>query len=427
MATPLLSSPPAPAAEAGVLPLAEAASAKLVRVEEEAIRVTTCHYWQRLEQWLPDWEAILRENPSLSIFSTPEWLGSWWKAFGVNKQMIALILADASKTVVGLIPLYFDELRSPLLGKLAHLRLIGDGSGDSDNLDLIVRPGYERVCAIAVLNWLKNWKNWDVCSLNTFPEQSSAGVALMREIKAANWPILAGTTPNSAISLPQSWPTYVKSLSPNFRPLVERYPRRLAQRYNVRIRRWESSEELREGLDTLFSLHKKRWNQVNQPGSFGSRERREFYRLMGKSFLRRGWLEFWSLELNEVVVAAQYCFRYRDIVSILQEGFEPKYGADKVGYALRAAMLRDFIKRGVKRYDFLGGFGAHKQNWGAQPGAYLNLQFARTRSRGSLHLALTKSKTQGKEWLRSKLPPAGWQVLHWLKLHLTSDAEAPSA
>ena len=237
----------------------------------------------------------------------------------------------------------------------------------------------------------------------------------MEELGRANWTCVAQHSPCSAISFPSSWQEYLESLSPSFRPLITRYPRKLAQRYQVRIHRCDDLHALPKRLEILFSLHKKRWNQVNQPGSFGSRERRAFYSEMGKSFLRRGWLEFWLMELSGAPAATQYCFRYRDTVYILQEGFDPRFAADKAGYALRADMLKHFIETGVKRYDFLGGFAPHKQNWGAQPDVYLNLSFARPRTAGSLYLSSKSSLAKSKEWLRGKLPAPAWDLLHWVK------------
>jgi CelD/BcsL family acetyltransferase involved in cellulose biosynthesis len=147
---------------------------------------------------------------------------------------------------------------------------------------------------------------------------------------------------------------------------------------------------------------------------------------MGQSFLNKGWLEFWLMELNDVPAAAQYCFRYFDTVYILQEGFDPTFATDKAGFALRAAMLKQFIETGVRQYDFLGGLAAHKQNWGAKPGEYLNLQFARPWSLGSLYLSCTKGLAKSKEWLRTALPASAWNVMHRLNVTLKKN-QADSA
>ena len=406
------------------LPVVESL-AKLYGTDCKAVRVSTYSTWKQLEEQTPAWEAILRENTSLSIFSTPEWLGSWWKAFGTEKRVMTLAFSSQD-SVLGLVPCYLEERKSPLLGKLAWLRFIGDGSGDSDNLDLIIRPGFERDCAQAFIRWLKDHRDWDICSLSTMPANSKAAAALMEELKHANWTCVGENTPCSAIPLPSSWALYLESLSPSFRPLVTRYPRKLAQRYQVRIHRCDDPEILQRRLEILFSLHRKRWNQVNQPGSFGSPERKEFYREMGKSFLRKGWLEFWLMELSGAPAATQYCFRYRDTVYILQEGFDPRFATDKAGYALRAEMLKHFIETGVKRYDFLGGFAPHKQNWGAKPDVYSNLSFARTGSAGSLYLSWTSSLARSKEWLRGRLPAPAWNFLHWVKHKTNVQADTVS-
>ena len=409
------------------LALADSPSWQTARTENQILRAVPYDRWEQLEAEIPAWEAILDHNPSLSIFSTPEWLGSWWKAFGSNKRTSILTFAGADNSMMGLLPAYLEEFQSPFFTRLTGLRLVGDGTGDSDNLDLIVRPGLEKACAQGLVSWLKHHKHWDVCFLNTMPRNSRAAAALVRELDRVHWPYVLESFPNSAIELPDSWLLYVESLSPSFRPLLTRYPRRLAQRYQVRIRRCENPDELSRKLKILFSLHKKRWNLVNQPGSFGCRERREFYFAMGPSFLSKGWLEFWLMELNGVPAAAQYCFRYRNTVSILQEGFDPKFAVDKPGYALRAAMLKHFIETGVRRYDFLGGLAAHKHNWGAKPGAYLNLRFARPGSAGSLYLSCTNSMAKSKEWLRVHLPASAWNVLHRIKINFSKrQAASPS-
>jgi CelD/BcsL family acetyltransferase involved in cellulose biosynthesis len=203
---------------------------------------------------------------------------------------------------------------------------------------------------------------------------------------------------------------------------VTRYPRRLANRYHVRIYRCENLSELASGLKVLFFLHQKRWNRASQRGSFGSRARREFYGGMAEAFFRRRWLEFWFLELNGAAVAAQFCFRYRDSAYVLQEGFDPDFAHDKVGYALRATMLQYFIHLGIKRYDFLEGFVSHKYVWGARPGRYLNLCFARPTHFGRHYITYTKLASSSKEWLRDHFPSRAWNALYQLKTYIRGDS-----
>lgn len=396
-------------------------SLKVVKATDQPIRIAMYSSWVQLEERIPAWQNVLNENPELSIFATPEWLGSWWKAFGLNKQMVTLAFTNESGELRGLAPLYLDHSRDPVFGHLNCLRLVGDGSGDSDNLDFIIQPGFEEICAQTFLRWLEEQPDWDVCCLNRLARNSTAERALIQQIQAMKWPLLLRPSINAAISLPGTWQSYVESLGPSFRPLVIRYPRRLENRYHVRIHRCENFSELASGLNILFFLHQKRWNRVSKPGSFGCQARREFYWDMAEALLRRGWLEFWLLELNGAAVAAQFCFRYRDSAYVLQEGFDPDFAHDKVGYALRGAMLQYFIDLGIKRYDFLEGFVSHKHAWGARAGKYLNVCFARPTRFGRHYITYTNLASGSKEWLRDHFPPRIWNALYQLKTYIRGE------
>jgi CelD/BcsL family acetyltransferase involved in cellulose biosynthesis len=147
-----------------------------------------------------------------------------------------------------------------------------------------------------------------------------------------------------------------------------------------------------------------RWTRRGEPGAFSSANRRDFYFQMAGAFLQRGWLEFWLLQLDGETVGAQFCFRYNNTVYLLQEGFHPKYAAEKIGYALRAHVLEESIRTGAQRYDFLGGADPYKAKFGARQANYLNVSFAGRSLLGRAYLALQKQKQQFKILLKSKLP-----------------------
>jgi CelD/BcsL family acetyltransferase involved in cellulose biosynthesis len=166
-----------------------------------------------------------------------------------------------------------------------------------------------------------------------------------------------------------------------------------------------------------------RWTGRGETGAFAGNERRDFYYRMATAFLQRGWLEFWLLELNGETVGAQLCFRYNDTVSLLQEGFHPKYAAEKIGYALKAHLLEEMIRTGARRYDFLGGADPYKSKFGAQQENYLNLFIAGPSRLAHLYLQVQKQKRGIKAWLKRKLPPS---VAAVLRGRATSRAGGPS-
>jgi CelD/BcsL family acetyltransferase involved in cellulose biosynthesis len=364
--------------------------------------VRVCHTWPELEQFRQDWNTLLASCSDVSIFQTPEWLSAWWQAYGERKSLQALIFTNTQGKTVGIAPLYLERIR--FLGlPLRSLRIIGAGSGDSDGLDFIAAPGYERICAETFLAWFAEESKYDVCALETLPQASLMAQHVAGSLGEKRRQLYFESQPNFVIDLPPTWQEYLDRLESSFRPLLTRYPKRLQSRYRVRMLRCENEQDLNTNLQTLFALHQMRWTGQGEPGAFSSAERRDFYFRMSRAFLERGWLEFWLLTLDDETVAAQFCFRYGNTVYLLQEGFHPKYAAQKIGYALRAHVLEEMIKTGATRYDFLGGADAYKLKYASRQGSYISLHFGRSLS-GRMYLAGQKRKLQVKQWVKSKMP-----------------------
>ncbi|MGH9432776.1 MAG: GNAT family N-acetyltransferase [Terriglobia bacterium] len=386
---------------------------------EPSLEIRTYSSLASLESLRGPWEDLLSGFPSATIFSTWEWLAPWWRAFGNGQQLRVLGFFDSGQRLVALAPLSATTQRIPGAFKLKLLQLMGDGSSDSDNLDLPVLPGYEPAFAGTLLDLLQTDSiPWDVCYLNTLPSGSPAGNALLADLKRRGWPAFTHHIPCSAIELPGSWEGYLKQLSSKERGKVGIRTRKLEKLYQVQYLKCAHQGELPGFLEALFRLHQERWEPLGERGSFGDAARRQFYYEMSCLLLARDGLEFWLLHLDGKPVAAQFGFRHGDTVFSLQEGFDPAHSADSVGYVLRAHVLKQLIDRGTRRYDFLGGAGHNKGRWGAQAGNYVNLRFSRPRRPGSLYLHLVQSRGQAKGWLRDHLPREAWLMLHRLNCKL---------
>jgi len=383
------------------------------------LRVRSYESVDDAQELLPAWDALLSNFPSATIFSTWEWSISWWRAYGHGQRLMILGFFDTNENLVALAPLSLSvQGVSRTLG-IGILRLMGDGSGDSDNLDFPVLPGYEKEFVRALLEYLEAQAScWDVCQFNTMPDQSPAGNELLNQLRQRGWPHFSYRTPHLAISLPDSWESYLKQISSNERHKLGRYLRRLEQRYQVQFDKCCDASQLDRCLEDLFRLHQKRWQLQGDSGSFGSYARRQFYAEISHLLLARGWLEFWLLGLDGKTVAAEFSMRYSQTAFALQQGYDPEYSADNLMYVLRGHVLKQLITAGVRRYDFLAGQASEKIRWGTQPGTYLDIHFSKAGIRGGSCLRLIRDIKKTKEWLRGRLPKRAWQALRRLTTQL---------
>lgn len=364
-----------------------------------------------LEGIRADWDKLLQRVPTASIFSTPEWLLPWFAAYGAGQQLFVIAFYDTSEGMIGLAPLAIT-LQRTAVGQMRVLQLLGDGSGDSDNLEILAVPGRERQVVSSLCDLLVRERGrWAVAAFNTMPADSSIFRELKLELERRHWITNVESGPCCAISLPATWEAYLQRQSPNERGKIGNRSRRLKKKYRVRYIRCSQPDDIEERLQQLFTLHAKRWQERGQAGSFAIPEPRTFYRLLSSVLIDRGWLEFRILELNETPVAAQYTFRYRETVYLLQEGFDPAFKAESVGYVLRAQVLRDLIESGVRKYDFLAGVTDGKLRWGAVTREYLFLMFARPFTFGGTYVQAHAIGRRIKDYLRTHAPRPLYDIL----------------
>ena len=253
---------------------------------------------ESLEHLRSEWDALLDEYPYSTIFSTYEWLVPWWRAFGGKDRLLVLAFRDTSSALVGLAPMALTTRRAfPV--PLRLLRLMGDGSHDSDNLDLPVRSGWETALSQGLLDWMQqNAELWDVCELNTLPSHSAVGTRLLQDLGERKWRCFTSTRPQTVVELAETWESYLKGISSKERGKIGLRTRRLEKKYEVRIRRCAEEGEIDSLLRALYELHGKHWQQRGLPGTLHSPARRQFYGELARLLLARRRLEFWVLELQ---------------------------------------------------------------------------------------------------------------------------------
>lgn len=361
------------------------------------------------------WGNIFEQSRGLSIFCTWEWMASWWAHFGHGRDLWLLLVRAPDGSLAGIAPLYRRVGRAGGLLAVRRIQLLGAGSTDSDYLDFVSRAGSEAAVARCVLDWLfSKGSDWDVLSLHTVPETSAVADDMLRAALPPRCGFRADRQVCSSVHLGGSWEAYLDTLSPGFGASVRYALRRLEAAHRVAVALARTPAELPAGLRSLFDVHTRRWALARERGAFRSGQRRGFYQDMAAAFLGRGWLRFYTLRVDDAVVAHQFCFELDRRTYVLQEAYDPAWAQRSVGHALRAYVLQDCIRRGVLEYDFLGGTTPHKQAWGARPKYCVNLDlWSGPRGRGALAAAAWLEK--GREAVKRRLPAAALDAARSLR------------
>ena len=236
-----------------------------------------------------EWNSLLHESGSDTVFLTWEWLTSWWKAYGTGKELCILKAHRDGKTV-GMAPFYRKKI-SRFGIQLYALAFLGDGSADSDYLDLISIKGEEEGVVSGVFDYLSRAASyWDILLLNEMPE-TSPHLWFVRDILTEKeWFLEKTDVPCVYLHLPSDWETYLKTLKPRMRTKIRSLTNKLEKDFDVTFNKCNYGEELRPCLESLFNLHNRRWNDEGKKGVFLSEAKHHFYWEMSPLFLTEGWL-----------------------------------------------------------------------------------------------------------------------------------------
>jgi peptidoglycan/xylan/chitin deacetylase (PgdA/CDA1 family)/CelD/BcsL family acetyltransferase involved in cellulose biosynthesis len=327
------------------------------------VEITLISRWEDLEAISREWNEVLANGAEDTFFLTWEWISAWWNHYGNGRQLFVLLAKKQGK-LVGIAPFYVDEVKK--YGKRwKALKIIGDGSGDSDYQDCIVLGGLEEEIAQAFVAFLADRRNeWHVMEFESVPETSPFIKAFLNAAKKTFNGMAHEAVPCTFIALPSRWDEYLNLLKPRVRSKVRSSLAFLDKEIHSVPVACSEPKELDEWLPILFDLHTRRWQQAGQSGVFHGSAKQKFYAEVSRSALEKGWLAFYRLDWGERPLAMQYGFLYGDRFLLLQEGYDPGFENVRPGQTLRAWTIRQWIENGLKEYDFLVGAPKHKLEWG---------------------------------------------------------------
>lgn len=359
-----------------------------------------------LQSLANQWNKLLSQSESDSIFLTWEWVSNWWQVYGNGKELRVLVVRDPHGDIVGIAPLY-ARAKKLFTGLSVHeVRFLGTGEDVSpDYLDFIIRRGCENEAITTIIRCLAVQDGWDILH---FTDMLSTSITARMIRKAAVDNGLKVEKSERAICpyirLRPDWEEYFGSLSTNMRFNIRRRMRNLEKDFKTRYFVWQDVEGLENVMGRLASLHHKRWEEKGTQHSFSSEQYNAFHQAVAREFAQKGWLQLSCLELNDQIVAILYDYRYGEKIYYYQGGFDPSLYKYSLGLVLRAYVIQQAIKTGIKEIDLLKGAYEHKYKWTEYDRQTINLTIGRNNLRSRIYFFDSFKKPQMKAAIKKVLP-----------------------
>ncbi|MFW9780570.1 MAG: GNAT family N-acetyltransferase [Candidatus Heimdallarchaeota archaeon] len=176
-----------------------------------------------------EWNELLLESRTKSIFLTWEWLYTWAESYIGKLRELFIIAIYKSGNLVGAAPWYLRHFRyGPF--KIRRLEFLGTPETGSDYLDILTKNGFEYVISSKLYEHLMTAvpEKWDCLYLRDIPANSfllvDFIVHFLREGKHID---VRQDSLCPIIRLPETWEGFIASLSANRRQQLKRHAKKL--------------------------------------------------------------------------------------------------------------------------------------------------------------------------------------------------------
>ena len=287
-----------------------------------------------------------------SIFVLPSWLEVWWRAFGSGTELYLCAVRQKEK-IIGIAPLLVKEKTASIIG-----------SADvCDYLDFVVARGMERDFFTILLDDLGQ-KGINHLDLSPLRPDSTVLTNLVGIAQNQKYEVLCNLVDVSLeLDLPSTWDEYLGILTGKQRHEVRRKLRRLWEAGNVDYHIVEDSTAVHDIMDTFLKLFSK---TRKEKATFMTTKMESFFRSMADTMAKARLLRLGILELDTLPAAMVMCFDYNDCMYLYNSGYNPQYSSLSVGLLSKVLCIKDGIRRGRKRFDFLKGAEAYKYHLGGR-------------------------------------------------------------
>lgn len=321
------------------------------------LRVTEFNEFETLKD---RWNHTLYESLDNNVFSTWEWLSTWWKHFEERKRLTILAIEDRNE-IQAIAPFVYSKLNFLRFGSLKKISFVG--YPQSDYATLILKEKKERYLEL-FFNYLNDHIDWDYLDLQDIPE-TDASTDLLRRILKKQFKHSEEKVCNVCpyLPLPSSVDIFMKGLGQNKRRNLRRYLRKLKKEYRVEFKKYDDIGSVEEAMKTFFRLHQTRWKSKGEPGAFNDPTFRDFHIDVASLFATKGWLGLYFLTANNEPISAEYNFEYNHKSYNYLPGWDAEYSRYRVGSLTQICAIENCINRGLKEYDMMRGNEPYKSEW----------------------------------------------------------------
>ena len=306
-----------------------------------------------------DWDSLYENAHEMTIFSSWEWMFTWWEVFADQFQReLHILCLYQNNELVGIAPFQIDLVYPKSLIQGKTLRFIGSGEAYEDSItsesqDFIVKQGFETTVINCISEYLEAHKKlWDFADFQFIQPD-----ALILQCFTSSSTTIARSARQEGVrfyipdyEIPDD---YVQSLGKRWRKMFAKKSRLIERDGTVSIQSTETLEAVKPALTLLSDMHCSRWRAILGSCIFDSKRFYSFHEKILERLVPQKKAAIKTLMLNDKPLAAYYIFEDKGQVHYYQSGFYAEH-ANRYSplFLLVVNEIKTVIEQG-KKFDFM--------------------------------------------------------------------------
>lgn len=316
---------------------------------------------EEIREIAEDWDRLLERSGVVPLYLNPTWIYNWLKFLGKNDTPF-IITGSIEDRLVFVLPLLLRNLLGPYFRILRF-----SGNPSSDHLGFIMDGEHRREISEGLSAFLKEHKSlWDISDFAEIPEDIFNSSLLSEPNFCINFKAFKVMESSVCpyLDIAREWEEfYRKRKKRKFRYNVERARRKLEDLGTVEFKTLKTWKEIESYLPQIFDVHRKRWKGYYTGSIFSTLSGENFFRMIAKEYITKGWMDLAVLLLDDQVIAYSYSFKWDGRYFYYNPAYDPKYSNYSPGNLLLINILERLFDMGFKRIDFGRGDLSYKYLW----------------------------------------------------------------
>ena len=274
-----------------------------------------------------DWDQLYDNCPNTTIFSSWDWMFTWWEVFskGIKSELLILCLYENQK-LIGLAPFHIIHSFPKSLIQGKTLCFIGSGEEIQDKIvsqysDFIVESENQDKMISSISNYLlSNKGKWDFADFQ-FLLKDSLVSRLFEEPESQIQTQISKYGNRYFIDGMESFDEFLNETGNRWSKMYKKKSRKLINDGDKTIKTTMDFASSKNAFEQLTKMHEARWKNRKDTSIFESELFNEFHLKLLERLVPQKKAFIKTLCLNDEALASYYCFTDKSQVHYYQSGF----------------------------------------------------------------------------------------------------------